>query len=594
MSKVSLTRRRGARRSHGSHATILIGLVALLVVIAMMLGLLLGTHWSQDTPAVAKLRGAAEAGVHKLLERSKAIRDLDSLVRSYSKEHKEKHDHDDELKEHDLQKHVKKKNQRGTDDDKIPAEGKELKSRRQKSEEDEDGDEEEVEDNGGDLSPSARPKPVMDTSVGKLGPYPYSLDPVPSHIDFNSWKAPGGKRFTEYTQGDSPYTITPETREKSDIQARSRRQHILNAMKFAWAGYSRFAFGHDEVLPQSHGISDNWGRIGTTLVDSLDTLWLFGMKEEFWKARDWVRDSLRCESAGTVSVFETTIRSLGGLLSAYDWSHDEAFLEKAKDLGSRLFHAFDGHEIPNGQVNLNNGQSFNVGWAGNNVILSEAGTIQLEFRYLAKMTNITEYATKSERVFEILDSVSPPSGLLPYFIRNMNNPPSFSNNKLTFGAMADSYYEYMLKVWLQGGKKEPLYRKMYDRSMDGMHSELLQSSTPSGLVYIADKNGGNLDHKMDHLVCFMGGLLALGAYTDPSGLQSPRAQRDLTTAKVRQKPDSLLFSDDLVPSLTPYYVLTQHKNKSLFTFQGAHVYMLPDVCTNEHRYFGRVRPILRG
>lgn len=52
-------------------------------------------------------------------------------------------------------------------------------------------------------------------------------------------------------------------------------------------------------------------------------------------------------------------------------------------------------------------------------------------------------------------------------------------------------------------------------------------------MYIADKNGGRLDTKMDHLVCFMGGLLALGAYTDPQGLNSNRAQRDLKTAKVR-------------------------------------------------------------
>jgi mannosyl-oligosaccharide alpha-1,2-mannosidase len=30
----------------------------------------------------------------------------------------------------------------------------------------------------------------------------------------------------------------------------------------------------------------------------------------------------------------------------------------------------------------------------------------------------------------------------------------------------------------------------------------------------------------------MGGLLALGAYTDPLGLDSPRAQRDLKTGRV--------------------------------------------------------------
>ena len=99
--------------------------------------------------------------------------------------------------------------------------------------------------------------------------------------------------------------------------------------------------------------------------------------------------------------------------------------------------------------------------------------------------------------------------------------------------MSDSLYEYMLKIWLQGGRTEFLYREMYDKSIQGMHDKLLQVSSPTGLVYIADENSGTLDTKMDHLVCFMGGLLALGAYTDPLGLESERAQRDLKTAKVR-------------------------------------------------------------
>ena len=30
-----------------------------------------------------------------------------------------------------------------------------------------------------------------------------------------------------------------------------------------------------------------------TLVDSLDTLWLMGMKEEFYDAMKWVKDELR-------------------------------------------------------------------------------------------------------------------------------------------------------------------------------------------------------------------------------------------------------------------------------------------------------------
>ena len=158
--------------------------------------------------------------------------------------------------------------------------------------------------------------------------------------------------------------------------------------------------------------------------------------------------------------------------------------------------------------------------------------MQLEFRALGRLSGIEDYKTKSERVFEILDKMDTPDGLYPYQIQNNRKEAKFGNQKLTFGAMSDSFYEYMLKIWIQGGQTEPLYRKMYDESIQGMHDHLLSVSSPSELVFIADRNNGRMDYKMDHLVCFMGGLLALGAYTDPQGLNSERAQRDLKSAKV--------------------------------------------------------------
>jgi hypothetical protein len=82
-----------------------------------------------------------------------------------------------------------------------------------------------------------------------------------------------------------------------------------------------------------------------------------GMKDEFKEARDWVENSLTFKHAGTVSVFETTIRELGGLLSAYDLSKDVIFLNKAKELGRSLENAFSSHSgLPYSQINLNSGQ----------------------------------------------------------------------------------------------------------------------------------------------------------------------------------------------------------------------------------------------
>ena len=375
--------------------------------------------------------------------------------------------------------------------------------------------------------------------------YPYPLIPVHDDYDAHTqFIPPGGKRYTEYTTGGTPYLVTDDIKAASDAVARSRRVHIQKAMQHAWAGYTQYAYGADEILPQSKRPSNNWGGQGITLIDALDTLWLMDMKEEFWKGRDWVRDHLSHENVGSVSTFETTIRDLGGLLAAYDWSGDSTFLEHALDLGKRLIKAFDNSKtgLPTGKVNLKNGQTGHVGWSGGNTILAEFGSIQIENRYLSKVSGDRQFAEKTEYVFEVLHEMSTPNGLYPYFFSDPGKTPEhqgkdgrplphFSNDKLTFGAMGDSVYEYMLKMWLQGGKTEPMYREMYDKAMEGMHNELEQRTTPSGLTYVADKNSNKMDYKMDHLACFLGGLLALGAYTDPLGLDSERAQRDLRTGK---------------------------------------------------------------
>lgn len=369
--------------------------------------------------------------------------------------------------------------------------------------------------------------------IGSSGAFPYYPESglVDKEHDFSSFKAPGGNRFEEYKHGDSLYSYSPG---ESDALARSRRFHVKKAMQHAWQGYEEYAFGMDEVAPRSLSGNNGWGGIGITLVDSLDTLWLMNMTDEFFRARDWCKISLNHDVNRDVSFFETTIRSLGGLLSAYDWSGDEVFLDQAKDLGARLFKSFGTKSgFPKTQINLSTGIG-RGGWTGNMGILAEFGTCQIENRMLARLTGIEEYKEKSERVIAMLGDMDPPNGLYPNFIRDSGDTdkPSFGNDKITFGAMADSYYEYLLKVWIQGGRSEQIYRDMYDKSIQGMHDELLQLSSPSGLVFIADKNYGQLDTKMDHLACFMGGLLGLGAYTDPQGLQSERAQRDLKSAKV--------------------------------------------------------------
>lgn len=87
-----------------------------------------------------------------------------------------------------------------------------------------------------------------------------------------------------------------------------------------------------------------------------------------------------------------------------------------------------------------------------------------------------------------------------------------TNRQVTFGALGDSFYEYLVKTWVQGGRSEPMFREMYDKAMDGMTDILLKRSSPNKLLFVSDWDGARNNLKMDHLVCFVPGMLALGAH----------------------------------------------------------------------------------
>jgi mannosyl-oligosaccharide alpha-1,2-mannosidase len=79
-----------------------------------------------------------------------------------------------------------------------------------------------------------------------------------------------------------------------------------------------------------------------TIVDALDTLKIMGLEDEFDAGRAYVAniDESKFEEDMDVSFFETTIRVIGGLISAYDLSDDKIFIEKAAALADRLIFAF--------------------------------------------------------------------------------------------------------------------------------------------------------------------------------------------------------------------------------------------------------------
>lgn len=77
---------------------------------------------------------------------------------------------------------------------------------------------------------------------------------------------------------------------------------------------------------------------------------------------------------------------------------------------------------------------------------------------------------------------------------------------MSLGAFGDSFYEYLLKAWLQSGQTDEEARQMFDEAMVAIIDKMIRTS-PNGLTYVSDLKFDRLEHKMDHLACFSGKYL---------------------------------------------------------------------------------------
>uniref|UniRef100_A0AAX7TH94 alpha-1,2-Mannosidase n=1 Tax=Astatotilapia calliptera TaxID=8154 RepID=A0AAX7TH94_ASTCA len=314
--------------------------------------------------------------------------------------------------------------------------------------------------------------------------------------------------FIEYHRPPGATGLEPQ-----DPETRERRAKIKEMMKHAWDSYKQYAWGSNELRPVSkHGHSSNlFGSIkGATIVDALDTLYIMEMFEEFDAATDWVEKSLDFNVNAEVSVFEVNIRFVGGLLSAYYLSGKEVFRRKAVELGEKLLPAFKTPTgIPWALLNLKSGIGRNWPWAsGGSSILAEYGTLHLEFMHLSRLSGNSEFAQKVMNIRKVLNRLEKPQGLYPNYLNP--NSGQWGQHHVSVGGLGDSFYEYLLKAWLMSDKTDEEGKKMYYDALQAIETNLMRKST-NGLTYIAEWKGGLLEHKMGHLTCFAGGMIALGA-----------------------------------------------------------------------------------
>ncbi|KAH9164862.1 seven-hairpin glycosidase [Lactarius sanguifluus] len=269
--------------------------------------------------------------------------------------------------------------------------------------------------------------------------------------------------------------------------------------------YHTYAFGHDEVAPLSRKPLDPRNGWGATIVDAMTTMKIMGLTTQFNEALNFVRevDFSKSNTLDTVSVFESTIRYVGGLLSAYELNGqgDQFLVDKAKQLADKLSAAWvQENKIPYGFVNFNTSSPVKADSS-----IAEAGTLTLEWARLSKYTGDDKYRKLAEgAALTIANNPAPFPGLPAQGIDPSTGQP-------TWGGGSDSYFEYLIKYAHLSNTDDTTFVDAWFTAVDSSIRYLKQTSTVGDHVYLADiDDDGSVRPVGSHLACFHAGNWMLG------------------------------------------------------------------------------------
>ena len=336
-----------------------------------------------------------------------------------------------------------------------------------------------------------------------------------------------------------------------------RRDAVRTAFRKCWKSYKEYAWLRDELEPLSASGKDTFGGWAATLLDSLDTLWIMDLKTEFYEAAqaavaiDWSKTS---ETA--CNIFETTIRHLGGLLSAYDLSGERALLDKAVELGDMLYLGFDTpSRMPPFWLDFEKAK-FGRLEAGTHEPSASSGTLSMEFTRLSQLTGDSKYYDAISRVTILLHQSQNSTflpGMWPTFF-NLQDGILTEDNSFTLGALSDSLYEYLPKMYALLGGLDPVYADMYRHAAETVKRNLLfRPMTPenadilfSGTTTVYQET--KLEPEGQHLTC-KSLLFLLSLFRDGWSVRVQKKRHEPRSSSCLS-PTHLLFTMPVLPRVS--------------------------------------------
>ena len=245
----------------------------------------------------------------------------------------------------------------------------------------------------------------------------------------------------------------PSESGEQTLERQKRCDAVKEVFLRSWNAYKEHAWGHDEFAPLTMAWKDHFGGWGATLVDALDTLLIMNLDDEFKEAITTLKSvDFSITHVKTLNVFETTIRFLGGLLSAHELAagkDDGVALQKAKELGEMLYHAFDtSNRMPVTRWFWKHTADGIPQEPHSYTLAAELASMSLEFTRLSQITGDPKYYDAVQRVSDVLEREQQRTklpGLWPV-IFNAQSQSFGDDGTFTLGGRADSMYEYIPKV----------------------------------------------------------------------------------------------------------------------------------------------------
>ncbi|RDL42045.1 alpha-1,2-Mannosidase [Venustampulla echinocandica] len=320
-----------------------------------------------------------------------------------------------------------------------------------------------------------------------------------------------------------PHRRDTQSRPDNHTLNRERADAVKEAFTFAWDGYHKYAMGHDELHPVSNGYGDSRNGWGASAVDAFSTALVMQIPEIVDTILEYIPTINFDETADEISLFETTIRYLGGLLSGYDLLKGplsnlasnatavEAILAQAERLGSNLAFAFDTESgVPTNSLYFNPSRT----GGGTTNGLATTGTLVLEWTRLGDLTGNKTFSKLSQKGESYLLAPKPASSEPWPGLVGMNINIKTGQFEDAFGGWvggADSFYEYLIKMYVYDTTRFESYKDRWVAAADSSIAQLAShpSSRPE-LTFMAMYDGKKLIYQSQHLACFDGGSFILG------------------------------------------------------------------------------------